>query len=175
MKKKVLIIIDMQNDFIDGSLANPAAQVIVPGICELIETGDYNEIILTRDTHAEDYLTTAEGKKLPIEHCIYGTQGWEVNSEIVKAVNAKQVANSYINKPTFGYLHWNKLSNLDEADVDFVGTCTDICVVSNALIVKATFPNANVRVLGNLCAGLTPEKHEAALNTMSSCQIKVIK
>ena len=167
--KKTLIVVDMQNDFISGSLGTPEAQAIVPNVKKKIEEykarGD--EIIFTRDTHYTNYLETNEGKHLPVEHCINGTYGWI----IADAVNYPEY--KHINKRTFGYTLWDY--ELDELeDIELVGLCTDICVVSNALILKAQFPNANITVDASCCAGVTPESHQAALTTMSMCQINVI-
>jgi nicotinamidase-related amidase len=164
--KKTLIVIDMQNDFIDGSLGTKEAVAIVENvkkkIAEYSEAGD--EIIFTRDTHQKNYLETNEGKHLPVEHCIEGTQGWQIAEglEVPGAI--------YINKPSFGYMDWEKY-NLEE--VELVGLCTDICVVSNALIIKATYPEINVSVDADCCAGVTPESHQAALTTMKMCQVNV--
>lgn len=172
-KVKVLIIVDMQNDFITGSLANADAQAIVGPICEYVKKFD-GRIICTQDTHDADYLKTPEGKKLPVEHCIRETAGWCIHDDIQKALRGKIVR--YIDKPTFGSLEWCKdsLNWLNDCDIIICGTCTDICVVSNALILKAACPKANITVLSELCAGLTKEKHEAALEVMRSCQIEVI-
>lgn len=172
--KKILIIIDMQNDFITGSLANEDAQKIVKPICKYVEKFDGDYIYLTRDTHGTDYLKTPEGKKLSIEHCIKNTEGWKINSDIEKEISISNKPHVIINKPTFGSLEWLKRKDLKRAEILICGTCTDICVVSNALIIKAAYPQANVKVLGKLCAGLTKEKHKAALETMKSCQIEVI-
>ena len=165
--KKTLIVVDMQNDFIDMALGTPEAVAIVPKVKEKIrayvENGD--EIIFTRDTHFENYLETAEGKKLPVEHCIKGTKGWEIVDGLY--VEGSKV----IDKPNFGWPHW---SNEQLEDVELVGLCTDICVVSNALIIKATFPDAYVKVDSSCCAGVTVESHEAALKTMEMCQIEVV-
>ena len=154
--KKTLIVVDMQNDFIDGSLGTREAQAIVGKVKDKIKSYQENhgEIIFTRDTHTKDYLNTNEGKHLPVEHCIAGTEGWRIADglEIADAV--------YIDKPTFGYMDW-KHYNLEE--VEIVGLCTDICVVSNALIIKATYPEINVTVDASCCAGVTPETHKAAL------------
>jgi nicotinamidase-related amidase len=164
--KKTLIVIDMQNDFIDGSLGTKEAVAIVENvkkkIAEYSQAGD--EIIFTRDTHQKNYLETNEGKHLPVEHCIEGTQGWQIAEglEVPGAI--------YINKPSFGYMDWRKY-NLEE--VELVGLCTDICVVSNALIIKATYPEINVSVDSDCCAGVTPESHQAALTTMKMCQVQV--
>ena len=165
--KKTLIVIDMQKDFIDGALGTKEAVAIVENvkkkIAEYQENGD--EIIFTRDTHQKDYLNTNEGRYLPVEHCIEGTEGWQIQQglEVPEAI--------YINKPTFGYLNW-KEDNLEE--VEIIGLCTDICVVSNALIIKATYPEIKVTVDASCCAGVTPESHTAALTTMKMCQVEVI-
>lgn len=165
--KKTLIVVDMQNDFIDGSLGTREAQAIVGKVKDKIKSYQENhgEIIFTRDTHTKDYLNTNEGKHLPVEHCIAGTDGWKIADglEIADAV--------YIDKPSFGYMDW-KNYNLEE--VEMVGLCTDICVVSNALIIKATYPEINVTVDASCCAGVTPKTHKAALETMKMCQVNVI-
>ena len=165
--KKTLIVIDMQNDFIDMALGTPEAVAIVPAVKakieEYVKNGD--EIIFTRDTHTEDYLNTPEGKKLPVPHCIKGTKGWEIYDGLyVEGVKI-------IDKPNFGWPNW-KDENLES--VELVGLCTDICVVSNALIIKATFPDIEVKVDKNCCAGVTPESHKAALVTLQMCQIDVL-
>lgn len=164
--KKVLIVVDMQNDFIDGSLGTPEAQAIVPNVQKKIEEyksrGD--EIIFTRDTHQSDYLNTNEGKHLPIKHCIEGTYGWQI-------ADGLEVENcGYVNKSTFGWRYW---SDHIFKEIELVGLCTDICVVSNALILKAIFPEADITVDASCCAGVTPESHKAALTTMKMCQINV--
>lgn len=165
--RKTLIVVDMQNDFIDGSLGTKEAVAIVPNVKKKIEEyknrGD--EIIFTRDTHNDDYLETSEGKKLPVEHCIIHSHGWNIANEL-EIPNCK-----YINKPSFGWIHWN--DNTFE-EIELVGLCTDICVVSNALILKAMFPDVNIIVDASCCAGVTPETHKAALETMKMCQINVI-
>lgn len=164
---KTLIVVDMQNDFIDGSLGTPEAQAIVPNVREKIwhylEHGD--TIIFTRDTHQTDYLNTPEGKKLPVEHCIEGTHGWEIADDL--EVDGCR----YINKPSFGWTHWAEEAFDD--DIELVGLCTDICVVSNALILKATYPALTITVDARCCAGVTPETHHAALETMKMCQIDI--
>lgn len=165
--KKTLIVIDMQKDFIDGALGTKEAVAIVENVKKKIaqyqENGD--EIIFTRDTHQPNYLETNEGKHLPVEHCIEGTDGWKIGEglEVADAI--------YIDKPSFGYMNWK---DYDLEDVEIVGLCTDICVVSNALIIKATFPEINVSVDASCCAGVTPKSHEAALTTMQMCQVEVI-
>ena len=166
--KKTLIVVDMQKDFIDGSLGTKEAEAIVENVKRKIaayqERGD--EIIFTRDTHQENYLDTNEGKHLPVVHCIEGTDGWRIAEglEVPGAI--------YIDKPSFGYMNW-KDYNLEE--VELVGLCTDICVVSNALIIKAAYPEIRVSVDAECCAGVTPESHKAALLTMKMCQVEVIE
>ena len=175
-QNKVLIIVDMQNDFITGALANPDAQKIVQPICDYIKDFDGSKIICTRDTHEDNYLLTAEGKYLPIEHCIEGTPGWCVEDNIRQTVANTRCGITYnvINKKTFGFENWHMYNYISRAtEIIMVGTCTDICVISNALILKAQVPEAKITVLKDLCAGSTPEKHEAALEVMRSCQIEV--
>ncbi len=165
--KKTLVVVDMQNDFIDMALGTKEAVAIVPAVKakieEYVRRGD--EIICTRDTHGENYLETPEGKALPVTHCIKGTEGWEIADGLY--VEGCKI----IDKPNFGWTGWAS-ETLEE--VEIVGLCTDICVVSNALIIKATFPDAAVTVDKNCCAGVTPESHNAALTTMKMCQINVI-
>ena len=167
--KKVLIVIDMQNDFVSGALANPDAQAVVSGIVKRIENFD-GEIIATRDTHEANYLSTTEGKHLPIPHCIKGTNGWEIVSEIAEALHKKNAV--ILDKPTFGYLGWELLQ--DATEIEMVGTCTDICVVSNALIIKALHPDIPLSVRAELCAGTTKDNHQSALNVMACCQVQII-
>jgi len=165
--KKTLIVVDMQKDFIDGALGTKEAVAILQNVKRKI--ADYEafggEIIFTRDTHGEDYLETNEGKNLPVVHCVENTEGWQINPELM----VKDAI--IVNKPTFGYTKWRDF-NFEE--VELVGLCTDICVVSNALIIKATYPEIEVTVDASCCAGVTPETHKAALSTMKCCQIKII-
>lgn len=165
--KNTLIVVDMQNDFIDGSLGTKEACAIVNNVKSKIEEykmrGD--EIIFTRDTHNDDYLETAEGIKLPVVHCVKGTYGWQI------ADGLETDGAIYIDKPTFGWLGW---SDMQFDNIELVGLCTDICVVSNALILKALFPDAKISVDSSCCAGVTPQSHNAALETMKMCQIDVI-
>ena len=165
--KKTLIVVDMQNDFIDMALGTKEAVAIVPKVKAKIQQYDErgDEIIFTRDTHRENYLETSEGKKLPVPHCIHGTRGWEITDGLY--VEGCKI----IDKPNFGWPNWSE-ENLE--DVELVGLCTDICVVSNALIIKATFPDANVKVDSTCCAGVTPDSHRAALVTMQMCQIDIL-
>ncbi len=165
--KKTLIVIDMQNDFIDGSLGTAEAVAIVDNVKAKID--EYKaaggEIIFTRDTHGENYLDTPEGKKLPVVHCVKGTQGWEISEKLCTE------GCDIIDKPSFGWTKWNDRSF---EKIELVGLCTDICVISNALILKAFFPDVEITVDASCCAGVTPETHNAALAAMKMCQINVI-
>ena len=174
----VAVIIDMQNDFIDGSLANPAAQKIVSPICEFIKKAQC-DILFTQDTHHEDYLNTFEGKRLPVPHCIDETEGWKINKKLIKATEESGRAVSTAMKFYFG----DGENIADRIEKEFgipkyiylLGTCTDICVVSNALQLRSIYPDATIVVYEDLCAGLTPEAHKAALTVMKNCQIDVLK
>lgn len=178
----------MQQDFTRGSLANPDAVAIIPAIKAEIESGKYNVVLFTRDTHKENYLETMEGKKLPIVHCIEGTEGWGVEPALRSAAFPETTVVSYINKPNFGWKGWENsldwLLDYDDdgknLDITLVGTCTDICILSNAIALKFVVPEADIKVLSNCCAasGLTPEERklntETALRAMHSCQIDII-
>ena len=172
--KKILIVVDMQNDFIDGALYNAEGVKIVPNVIEKINGFD-GDIIATFDTHYGDYLSTLEGKKLPVEHCILGTKGHELNEGVKKALENKNCV--YMTKYTFGtfkiaeYIKANY--ERDGFEIELIGLCTDICVVSNALILRAAFPNAVIKVDPSCCAGVTVESHNAALMTMRACQIDI--
>ena len=176
---KILIVVDMQKDFVDGSLGTKEAVAIVPAVTEEIGK-DYDHIFFTRDTHQSDYLHTNEGKHLPVEHCIVDTDGWQLDRKVEEA--RKELSeDSYVllNKPTFGSEELvDLLKKHDEEDhidsITLIGLCTDICVVTNALLVKTAFPEIEVRVLKDCCAGVTPESHDAALTTMKMCQIEII-
>ena len=174
-KYKTLVIVDMQNDFIDGSLANPAAAAIVEPMAEYIKAWDGEQIICTRDSHFANYLETQEGKNLPIKHCMCGTAGWDIHDDLFEAIRKKTCDWSIVDKYSFGDII--ELYYALDADIDEVyicGTCTDICVVSVALNLKARCPELKIYCIADLCAGLTPEKHDAALEVMKSCQIEVI-
>ena len=164
--KQTLLVIDMQNDFIDGALGSKEAQAIVPYVREKIQAcaAEGWEILYTRDTHGEDYLQTPEGQKLPVPHCIKGTKGWEI------AEGLYVEGSECIDKPTFGWTGWAE-KEFDR--ITLVGLCTDICVVSNALLIKASFLDAVVSVDSSCCAGVTVDSHNAALTTMKMCQIHV--
>ena len=172
---RVLLVIDMQNDFIDGALGSPEAQAIVETVKEKID--DYadvpeNRIVFTRDTHHnDDYMESNEGKHLPVKHCIEGEFGWKIAKGLVPDRALAQI--EIVNKPSFGYLGWAE-KDFGQSDIEIIGLCTDICVVSNALIIKAQYPENNVVVDARCCAGVTPQKHQEALGTMESCQVDVI-
>lgn len=184
---KALIIVDMQNDFIDGALGTPEAQAIVSNVVNKMKSHkNTNTIILfTKDTHKENYLDTPEGKKLPIPHCIEGTLGWsivkpiasEFKSDGYMTYSSSTVINGRVLKSTFGSYDLLKILDSDEVEFDEIelcGVCTDICVISNAIMIKNYFPDVKVIVDASCCAGVTPEKHAAALEVMKSCQINVI-
>ena len=189
---KVLICVDMQNDFVTGALGSPEAKAIVPNVVKLIQ--DHSEtmtlLLYTQDTHTENYMETVEGSYLPVPHCIEGTDGWELIPEL-KALDIEEycywdepekgIIMSCIKKPTFGSaklietlqsLVFDESETIDE--FLFCGVCTDICVISNVLLVKAFFPEIPITVDASCCAGVTPEKHAAALEVMKSCHINVI-
>ena len=172
--KKVLVVVDMQNDFVDGALGSKEAVGIVPAVAKKINEFD-GDIFVTYDTHFDNYTDTAEGKKLPVPHCIKGTDGWKLNADVERALSAKK--HTAVEKNTFGSVDLpakiKKAVGKSEFEVELIGLCTDICVVSNALIIKANFPEAPISVDSSCCAGVTPEKHDAALETMRSCQIDV--
>lgn len=180
--KKNLVVIDCQVDFITGSLRNEEAIKKVPNIVKKINDFDGDAIFYTMDTHQEDYMETNEGKKLPVVHCVKGTDGWQIETSVMAALNdAKNrgIKVVRVEKPTFGSYDLveeiKRVSLWSELDVEFVGFCTDICVVSNALLVKAAFyDKAKITVVEDCCAGVTPETHFAACKTMQMCQIDVI-
>ncbi len=169
---KILIVVDMQNDFIDGALGTKEAEAIVPFVKEKIssykEKGD--TVIFTRDTHEENYMDTMEGSKLPVPHCIKGTKGWEISPEL-DTEDAK-----IIDKVTFGStLLPEYIKTLEDVEeIELVGLCTDICVISNTLLLKAAFPETKITVDGRCCAGVTPESHENALKAMQMCHIDIL-
>lgn len=167
---KILVVVDMQNDFIDGALGTAEAVAIVPSVIEKIKSYEKNGdlVIYTKDTHTEEYLKTSEGINLPVEHCIKGTFGHDIPAEILRSHEL------IFEKPTFGSLALAEyLHTLDFDEVELIGLCTDICVISNALLIKANFPEKTVAVDSSCCAGVTPDTHNAALTTMKMCQIKV--
>lgn len=167
--KKLLVVVDMQKDFVDGVLGTAEAKAIVTKVREKINSFD-GEVILTKDTHSTIYLMTQEGKKLPVEHCIKGTDGWELVDEIKSLSENHRI----IEKPTFASVELaNLVADGDYSSVELVGLCTDICVISNALLIKAFLPELPVFVDSSCCAGVTPESHENALNAMKMCQVEI--
>ncbi len=173
---RLLIVIDMQNDFVDGSLGTAEAMGIIDNVCDKIKNFK-GTVIFTRDTHTEDYLETQEGINLPVKHCIKGSEGWKLTE---KVENMRKEYNSPVfDKDTFGskeivqYLDIiNKKSPIEY--IELIGLCTDICVISNALLIKAFFPEVPITVDSKCCAGVTPESHKNALESMKMCQINVI-
>ncbi|MBR2955203.1 MAG: cysteine hydrolase [Ruminococcus sp.] len=173
--KHLLVVVDIQKDFVDGALGTAEAVAIVENAAKKIREFD-GEIFVTYDTHFENYMETAEGAKLPVPHCIKGTEGWELNADIADALADKDY--TAVEKITFGSTELPELVKKAVGDEDFditlIGLCTDICVVSNALILKANFPEKEVYVDAACCAGVTVDTHNAALATMKMCQINVI-
>ena len=173
--KKILVVIDMQNDFIDGALGTPEAVAIVDVKAKILSYPKEN-VFATRDTHHQYYMDTQEGRNLPVPHCIRGTDGWQIRPEIAELIFSDHI----VDKPTFGSTQLAKLMEIlerreeDGIEIELVGLCTDICVVSNALLLKASMPETPISCDASCCAGVTPAKHEAALETMRSCQIRII-
>ena len=170
---KVLVVVDMQNDFIDGALGTPEARRIVPAVAEKIKNWT-GEVYATQDTHQTDYLTTQEGRNLPVEHCIEGTSGWE----IAPAIREAMTGFTCLTKPTFGSRSLAEtlaIFNQNKAieEIVLIGLCTDICVISNAMMLKAFLPEVPVSVDAASCAGVTPQSHQNALEAMKMCQIKI--
>lgn len=183
---KILVVVDMQNDFIDGALGSPEAQAIVPqAIAKIKECAKDQRYVIfyTRDTHYEDYMLTSEGRHLPVPHCILGTDGWQVNADVMAASHGATFVDVQ-NKETFGMEDIVALlesipdvcdiENYEVESIEMIGVCTDICVVSNALILKAAYPEIPITVYGDCCAGTSVDAHEAALKVMQMCQIEVI-
>lgn len=170
--QNVLIVVDMQKDFIDGALGTAEAVAIVSNVEEKIK-GFNGKVIFTRDTHEENYMDTQEGKNLPVPHCIRGTEGWEIDKSL-----QKYATDVCIDKPTFGSIELGLyLKELNDAEpiekITLIGLCTDICVISNAMIAKAVLPEVKVAVDASCCAGVTPQSHSNALEAMKMCQIAV--
>ena len=172
--KRFLVVVDMQKDFVDGALGSKEAVAIVPAVVNKIRSFD-GDIFVTYDTHFKNYMDTQEGKLLPVPHCVKGTSGWQLDNAVAEALAEK--AYTPVEKITFGSTALPELigraAGEEPFSVELIGLCTDICVVSNALLIKANFPEAPVSVDAACCAGVTPAKHEAALETMRSCQIAI--
>lgn len=172
--KHFLIVVDMQKDFVDGALGTEEAVAIVPYVAETISAFD-GEIFATLDTHYENYMETSEGRHLPVPHCVKGTEGWQLDKTVAEALNKKGY--TPVEKHTFGSVDLPGLlreaAGEEDLTITLVGLCTDICVVSNALLLKVNFPEVPIAVVAAGCAGVTPQAHEAALTTMASCQITI--
>ncbi|MCM1112580.1 MAG: cysteine hydrolase [Muribaculum sp.] len=169
---KILVVVDMQKDFIDGALGTKEAQAIVPKVVQKIREFD-GMVVATRDTHQSDYLTTQEGRNLPVEHCIEGTDGWQIHPKVAALLTEEPV-----NKPAFGSVELGeRLRQFGEREkiesITLIGLCTDICVISNAMILKAALPEVPVIVDAECCAGVSPESHLRALEAMKVCQIQL--
>ncbi len=174
---KCLIVVDMQNDFLNGSLPAYNGDQIIDNVCNKINEYfiNNNKVIFTLDTHDDKYLETSEGSKLPIKHCIKGTSGWEIHPQICEVLKSKNINEDYlfIEKNTFASLELiNEIKDYD--DITLIGVCTEICVVSNALLIKANYPNIKITVDKNACRGVSDKGHNDALNVMSSCHIEII-
>ena len=176
--RKYLIVVDMQNDFIDGALGSDEAKAILPNVVRLIREAiaENRTLLFTRDTHDEGYMDTSEGRHLPVPHCVKGTDGWKLHPDIAPYATG---ANQVIQKPTFASLALvdrlnGKKDGLD-LDIALCGVCTDICVVSNALLLRAHFPEATLRVFEDACAGVTPASHAAALSVLRACHVEITR
>ncbi len=173
--KSILVVVDMQKDFVDGSLGTKEAVSVCDNVCKRIRSFD-GEIVVTYDTHTADYLSSAEGEKLPVVHCVMNTEGWQLDKNVAAALEGRKYTE--VMKPTFGSVELPKVISGIAGDENFeitlIGLCTDICVVSNALLLKASFPENKICVDSSCCAGVTPESHNAALLTMKMCQIEVL-
>ena len=170
--KNVLVVVDIQKDFIDGALGTSEAVQIGDNVAEMIKGFD-GEVVFTRDTHFDNYLETKEGKKLPVPHCIKGSDGWQIDKKL-EALRLDE--RKIFDKPTFGSVELaDYLKSLTSIEcVTVIGLCTDICVISNALLIKANLPEVTIRVVERCCAGVTPESHKNALEAMTMCQIEVV-
>lgn len=170
--KKVLVIVDVQKDFVDGSLGTKEAQAIIPHVISEIQK-DYDKIFVTLDTHEENYMETLEGNKLPVPHCIRQTDGWYLQTSVQQALQNKTY--TVIEKPTFGSLALLQyVTAYQPYEITLVGLCTDICVISNALLLRTGLYNTKINVVEKACAGVTKEKHAHALDVMQSCQIDIL-
>lgn len=172
--KDILVVVDMQNDFVDGSLGTKEAREIVENMLDLVKNFD-GDIYFTRDSHKVDYLTSQEGKNLPVEHCIKGTEGWEIIDALKPYANEDKI----IDKPTFGSKDLGeRLKEINDKDgissITLAGLCTDICVISNAMVLKAFMPEVPIKVVEAACAGVSPESHQRAIEAMKVCQVEII-
>lgn len=178
--KRILVVVDMQKDFTTGPLGNAECAAAVLGVVREIEGGGYDKLYVTYDTHHENYMQTREGKHLPVPHCIEGSDGWQLEDRVEAAINETKCEVVRLSKPTFGSTALqaavaNDLANAPEGiEVTLVGVCTGICVISNAMLIKATCPEIDVKVVADACACVTPETHKNALAAMKLCQIDII-
>lgn len=180
--KKALVVIDMQNDFIDGVLGNDECKATVPEVVKLIEEGNYDALVYSQDTHGEDYLETQEGKNLPVIHCIKNTDGWKLNQHVADAIEAYRVNRDGsvfgFEKNTFGGLVLTDILKTEELkdydEIHFCGVCTGICVISNVMLAKATLPEVKLCVVEKACACVTPETHKTAIDAIKTCQVAII-
>ena len=176
---KILVVIDMQNDFITGCLGNKECEAVVSNVVKVIGKEKYTKIYLTRDTHFENYSETQEGRKLPVIHCVKDSYGWQVNDQVMSAVVSCETEFEFVDKPSFGSTNLgqiiSKLADEYSNDVEFVfvGVCTGICVISNVIIAKASAPECKVTVIENACACVTPDTHSTAIAAMKTCQVDV--
>lgn len=171
MMRKVIVVIDMQNDFIDGALGTKEAQAMLPHLVVKLEREKDALLIFTQDTHSKNYMETQEGRNLPVLHCIKPEKGWEIAPSLQPFVKK---AAAVIEKPAFGSLELPKaVAKLQPDEVELVGLCTDICVISNAMILKTAFPELPVAVDASCCAGVTPASHDNALQAMKMCQVDI--
>lgn len=180
---KVLVVIDMQNDFINGTLGTKEAVAIVDHVVQKIRDTSDTLVLFTLDTHQEDYLDTPEGQKLPVIHCLEGSDGWQIHRDVFSAwidnkdrIIAPEIINNSFNKPVFGSVQLVDFLNSQSetiSEIELIGVCTDICVISNAIMIKNNLPHIKISVDSKCCAGVTPESHKEALNIMKMCQIDV--
>ena len=171
--KKVIVAIDMQNDFIDGSLGTKEAQAMLPRLVAKLAREREAALIFTQDTHDASYLETQEGKQLSVAHCIKPSQGWEIAPALAPYVAR---AAAVIEKPAFGSLALPEaVRSLGPEAIELTGLCTDICVIANAMILKAAFPEIPISVDASCCAGVTPDSHENALAAMKMCQVRIVR
>lgn len=188
--KKILVVVDMQNDFTTGPLGNKECAAVIPEVISVMQNTEYDRIIFTKDTHQDNYLQTQEGKRLPVPHCMEGTKGWEIVPSVAAA--AEGTITEVIHKPTFGSVALGETlkkysesmiktqRNADhktedaEVEIDFCGVCTGICVISNVMIAKAFVPEARICVIEKACACVTPQSHQTAIEAMKTCQVDMI-
>lgn len=184
--KRILVVVDMQYDFTVGRLGNKECRSVIDKVVDVINNRDYEYIILTKDTHQSNYLDTQEGRKLPVIHCVENTPGWMIHEDVYKAVQSRLNPENTVtlNKSSFGSIELidvlNKIiskidtDNNERTEIEFVGVCTGICVISNVLITKAAFPEHKVSVIEEACACVTPETHKTAIEAMRTCQVDII-